>query len=453
MTKVFEVNFDGLVGPTHNYAGLAFGNVASLSHRTLVSNPREAALQGLAKMRFLSDLGLPQGILPPHERPAVAALRGLGFEGTDEAVLASAQRRAPELLAACASASSMWTANAATVAPSADSADARVHFTPANLVSKLHRSIEPPTTARILEAVFPDPARFTHHPALRASADLGDEGAANHTRLCPEYGRAGLHLFVYGESSLEPDAPRPTRFPARQTRAASETVARLHQLSPEHVMFVQQSPQAIDAGVFHNDVISVGNRDVFLYHEQAFVEGEKAIEALAERYRRLCGQELQCLRVSASDLRLDEAVTSYLFNSQLVCVDGGRMALIAPVECRDHPRVRALIDDVLSDSGNPLDAVHYLDVRQSMHNGGGPACLRLRAVLTEEELARVSAAALLTEEGYGQLVAWVERHYRDRLTQAELGDPALLRESRTALDELTTLLGLGAVYPFQRETS
>ena len=26
----YEVNFDGLVGPTHNYAGLSYGNVASL---------------------------------------------------------------------------------------------------------------------------------------------------------------------------------------------------------------------------------------------------------------------------------------------------------------------------------------------------------------------------------------------------------------------------------------
>ncbi len=453
MTKALEVNFDGLVGPTHNYAGLAFGNVASLSHRTLTSNPREAALQGLAKMKFLAGLGLHQGVLPPHERPAVDVLRRLGFEGTDEAVLAGAQRRAPGLLAACASASSMWTANAATVAPSADSADARVHFTPANLVSKLHRSIEAPETARILQAVFPDAQRFAHHAPLPGSADLGDEGAANHTRLCPEQGRSGLHLFVYGESSLEPEAARPARFPARQTRAASETVARLHRLSPEHVMFAQQSPQAIDAGVFHNDVISVGHRDVFLYHEQAFLEGDEAVRALAERYRRLYGQELRCLRVSASALSLDEAVATYLFNSQLVSLEAGGTALIAPVECREHARVREVIEGFLGGSGSPLDAVHYLDVRQSMHNGGGPACLRLRVVLTGEELARVAPAALLTGDGYARLVAWVQRHYRDRLTQADLADPALLRESRTALDELTTLLGLGAIYPFQREAS
>jgi succinylarginine dihydrolase len=449
MPQAFEVNFDGLVGPTHNYAGLAFGNVASLSHRAMASNPREAALQGLTKMKFLAALGLKQALLPPHERPAVEVLRRLGFAGSDEAVLAGAQRRAPELLAACASASGMWTANAATVAPSADTADARVHLTPANLVSKMHRAIEAPTTARILRAAFPDPERFAHHPPLPASSDLGDEGAANHTRLGPEYGAPGLHLFVYGHSPLAADAPRPRRFPPRHSRAASAAVARLHGLADERVMLVQQSPEAIDAGVFHNDVISVGNRDVFLYHEAVFVDTDVVVAALAERYRRLYGGDLHCLRVPARAVSLDEAVASYLFNSQLVSPAEGPMALVAPAECRERARVREVIDAFVADPSNPLGAAHYLDVRQSMRNGGGPACLRLRVVLTEAELARVPPGLLLTEASYPMLVDWVERHYRDRLGQDDLADPALLRESRAALDELTRLLGLGSVYTFQ----
>ncbi|MDX2347040.1 MAG: N-succinylarginine dihydrolase, partial [Legionella sp.] len=32
MTAVYELNLDGLVGPTHHYAGLAYGNTASLAH-------------------------------------------------------------------------------------------------------------------------------------------------------------------------------------------------------------------------------------------------------------------------------------------------------------------------------------------------------------------------------------------------------------------------------------
>ncbi|TWY25023.1 N-succinylarginine dihydrolase, partial [Serratia marcescens] len=128
----YEVNFDGLVGPTHHYAGLSFGNEASTQHQNSVSNPKLAAKQGLLKMKALADLGFQQGVLPPQERPHLPMLRRLGFSGSDEAVLAQAMRQSPRLLSALSSASCMWTANAATVSPSADSADGKVHFTAAN---------------------------------------------------------------------------------------------------------------------------------------------------------------------------------------------------------------------------------------------------------------------------------------------------------------------------------
>ncbi|WP_370298967.1 N-succinylarginine dihydrolase, partial [Pontibacterium sp.] len=126
--KAFEANFDGLVGPTHNYAGLSFGNVASEKHQAEVSNPKQAAKQGLTKMKALNDLGLVQGVLAPQERPDINTLRQLGFGGSDADVLAAAAKQAPRILAACCSASSMWTANAATVSPSADTANGKVHF-------------------------------------------------------------------------------------------------------------------------------------------------------------------------------------------------------------------------------------------------------------------------------------------------------------------------------------
>src|SRR5690349_20397217 len=154
--KTVEANFDGLVGPTHNYAGLAYGNVASALNADKPSNPREAALQGLRKMKALHDLGLAQGVLPPHERPHLPTLRALGFTGKEGEVLAAARRVAPGLLAACSSASAMWVANAATVSASPDTEDGRVHFTPANLCTQLHRALETRVTARVLRAVFPD---------------------------------------------------------------------------------------------------------------------------------------------------------------------------------------------------------------------------------------------------------------------------------------------------------
>jgi succinylarginine dihydrolase len=448
----FEVNFDGLVGPTHNYAGLSVGNVASMTHRGAVANPRAAALQGLAKMKFLADLGVPQAVLPPHPRPAVDLLRAHGFSGTDAAVLRAAARRAPELLRAAASASSMWVANAATVTPSRDSADRRVHFTPANLVSKLHRSIEPPQTARTLRAVFRDPGKFVIHEPVPGAQSCGDEGAANHTRLAPSHARKGLHVFVYGHRALGAAGAGPRRFPSRQSFEASRAVAKCHLLNDTSVVLAQQHPGAIDAGVFHNDVISVGNENVFLYHEQAFLDAPRVIAELRRRYAALHrGAELIAIEVAAARVRLSDAVGSYLFNSQIVTVSRGRMALIAPADAGESPRVRRFIDELIAREDQPIREVHYLDLRQSMRNGGGPACLRLRVVLTPGELGSIAPGVRLTAESHGRLVAWVKRHYREELRGADLADVKLLEESHRALDELTQILGLGSIYPFQRE--
>lgn len=242
----YEMNFDGLVGPTHNYGGLSYGNVASQSNSQVVSSPREAAKQGLAKMKALMDMGFKQGVLAPQERPDVAALRRLGFTGSDVEVIQRAAREAMPLLVASCSASSMWTANSCTVSPSADTADGRVHFTAANLNCKFHRSIEHPTTSRVLQAMFANQAHFAHHPALPAVAQFGDEGAANHTRFCKGYGDAGVEFFVYGRSAFDTRYPAPARYPARQTLEASQAVARLHGLSEAGVVYAQQNPAVID---------------------------------------------------------------------------------------------------------------------------------------------------------------------------------------------------------------
>ena len=125
--NAWEVNFDGLVGLTHHYAGLSFGNEASTRHRFQVSNPRQAAKQGLLKMKALADAGFPQAVIPPHERPFIPVLRQLGFSGSDEQVLEKVARQAPHWLSSVSSASPMWVANAATIAPSADTLDGKVH--------------------------------------------------------------------------------------------------------------------------------------------------------------------------------------------------------------------------------------------------------------------------------------------------------------------------------------
>jgi succinylarginine dihydrolase len=447
--KAQEANFDGLVGPTHNYAGLSYGNVASMTHKDAVSNPREAARQGLIKMKALHDMGMVQGVLPPQERPDITALRALGFDGDEKQVLAQAFKDEPQLLAAVSSASSMWTANAATVNPSADARDGKVHFTAANLSNKFHRAIEHPTTSRILQAIFHDAKHFVHHPALPMSGAFGDEGAANHTRLCVDYGEPGLQFFVYGRSALDEEGAQPKKFPARHTLETSRAITRLHQLPPERAVYGQQHPEAIDLGAFHNDVVSVGNLDVFFYHERSFLHSTHVLEQLKSQFKKVCGKDLRLLFATEKDVPMIDAVKSYLFNSQLIRKPNGKICLVAPHECEENPRVREYVQKTIGQNGCPIDEIMHFDLRQSMNNGGGPACLRLRVVLTETELKATNPGALMSEDLYKKLMTWVEKHYRDQLRMKDLADPKLLNEVRTALDELTQILKVGSVYPFQ----
>ncbi|NEQ69524.1 MAG: N-succinylarginine dihydrolase, partial [Symploca sp. SIO2D2] len=335
-----EINFDGLIGPTHNYAGLSEGNVASLEHRNRTSRPLEAALQGLSKMKTLADLGVPQAVLPPLERPSIQWLKKFGIEASDEAAtLAKALEHAPQLLAACSSASSMWTANAGTMSPSCDSEDGLMHFTPANLSSKLHRAIEAEETAAVIRRIFADDSHFVIHDPLPGGEAMRDEGAANHTRLTNSFEKPGTHLFVYGSSALRSDIIRPKHFPSRQTLEASQAIARLHKLDPRKTLFMQQSPQAIDAGVFHNDVIAVGHLNVLLYHENAFIDGRSAIDQISLQF----GGEFNPIEVAELEVSLQEAVSSYLFNSQLVSLSTGGIALIAPQECSENDSVHGFL--------------------------------------------------------------------------------------------------------------
>lgn len=445
--SAFEVNFDGLVGPTHNYSGLAEGNVAARKNALTDSNPREAALQGLAKMKRLSDLGLMQGVLPPQDRPAVAILRKLGFSGDDARVIREAAASAPGLLRACCSASSMWVANAATVSPSVDTEDMKVHITPASLPSQFHRSIEPGATAAILQRVFNDGRYFQHHDPLPPGLYLADEGAANHMRLCPAHGEAGLEIFVFGRSS-DREAPRPLNFPARQSLEASESISRLHRLRHSKALFVQQNPVAIDAGAFHNDVLAVTNCNVLLYHEVAFCNWRE----LEADITRACDYPVHFIRACESDITLAEAISTYLFNSQLISLPNGKMMILAPSECQESGSARTFLEHIVQDTANPITCVEYVNLRQSMKNGGGPACLRLRVVLTELELESVrhNTAVILDQTLYNQLERWIVKYYRESISPPDLADPLLLQESRTALDELTGILAIGSIYDFQK---
>ena len=439
MSETVEINFDGLVGPTHNYAGLSWGNVASMGNKQAVANPREAVKQGLEKMYALHKLGIPQAFLPPLLRPHIETLRRLGYSGTDAQVLNKVAKRDPVLLACVNSASSMWTANACTMSPSADSADGKVHFTAANLANRFHRSIEGPQTSALLKKIFADERYFVHHDPLPLGEHFGDEGAANHTRLCSNYGAKGLQLFVYGKEAFNQNAPAPKKYPARQTKEASEAIARLHQLDENRTLFIPQNPDVIDQGVFHNDVIAVGNGNVLFCHEQAFLNPEQTYEQI----KRAWGDkdELFIIEVSNNEVSVDDAVRTYLFNSQLVTLPSKDMAIIVPGECKQNQRVWSYLQELIT-RGSPIKHVHVFDVKQSMRNGGGPACLRQRITINQTERESISARVFMDDHIFAALNTWADNHYRDELLGADLADPNLYEESikaQQALGELCKL--------------
>lgn len=303
------------------------------------------------------------------------------------------------------------------------------------------------TSGRILQSMFNNPRHFEHHLHLPDNEHFGDEGAANHTRLCSDYGHAGVELFTFGRYAFDSSKPAPQKYPARQTFEACQALARLHGLSEESTVFMQQNPAVIDQGVFHNDVIAVGNQNVLFYHQQAFLDTDAKLREIQQKFGE---KELYFIEVKDSEVSVQDAVQTYLFNTQLVATGAGTMAIIAPTECQENDRVASYLADLVS-RDTPIRQVHYFDVKQSMRNGGGPACLRLRVALNDQELAAVNPAVMMNDSLFERLNNWVDKHYRDRLAVDDLRDPALLDESRTALDELTQILKLGSVYPFQQD--
>ncbi len=417
-----EINFDGLVGPSHNYAGLSLGNLASANNAGEVSYPRAAALQGLGKMRHNLELGLTQGLFLPLPRPNPVLLGALGLENIDESD--AAQRR---LRAAAWSASAMWTANAATVSPAPDTADGRCHLTAANLVTMPHRSQEWPDTARQLRLAFADSTAFAVHDAVPPC--FGDEGAANHMRMCASHDAPGLEIFVYGTTG--------GAFPARQHEQASRAVARLHGLDVERCLFVEQSPEAIAAGAFHNDVVAVANERVLFTHEQAFADPEGTYAAIRSRL-----PEAEIVVVPASVVSLQDAVRSYLFNAQLLTLPTGEMGLVIPLEAWETPSVRGWLEGHVASNG-PIRQVLPVDVRQSMANGGGPACLRLRVVA---DPATVDSRFLLNEAKIVLLEQVVADTWPEQIDPSDLGRESLARQvvaARAALLDALLLSELG----------
>ncbi len=403
-----EINFDGIIGPSHNYAGLSLGNIASSSNAGAASQPRAAALQGVEKMHANLRLGLAQGFFMPLDRPNTAWLAGLATD---------MEHAEPHIRAAAFSASAMWAANAATVSPAPDTADGRCHLSAANLLTMAHRSHEWHGTLAQLKLAFSDEQHFAVHAAV--PPPFGDEGAANFMRLCPSHGEAGIEIFVYGKAG----GP----FPARQHIESSKAIARAHRLDPAKTLFVQQSEIAIAAGAFHNDVVAVANERVLFTHEQAF---EFPDQTYADIKRLMPDAEI--IIVPADRISLADAIQSYLFNAQLVTLPTGGMALILPSEAEANERVWSWLSEMVAGNG-PIRELVPVDVRESMANGGGPACLRLRVVAAP---ATVDARFIANESKLDQIAGVIAAHWPENITPDQLGDARLIRQIQNARAEL-----------------
>ena len=410
-----EINFDGIIGPSHNYAGLSLGNIASSSNAGAASQPRAAALQGVEKMRANLRLGLTQGFFMPLDRPNNAWLAGLSTDMT------SAE---PHIRAAAFSASAMWAANAATVSPAPDTSDGKCHLSAANLLTMAHRSHEWRGTLAQLKLAFADEQCFAVHAAV--PPPYGDEGAANFMRLCPSHGEPGIEIFVYGIAG----GP----FPARQHIESSKAIARAHRLDPAKTLFVQQSEVAIAAGAFHNDVVAVANERVLFTHEQAF---EHPVETYAQ-IRELM-PEAEIIVVPADRISLADAIQSYLFNAQLVTLPDGGMALILPSEAQANSNVWSLLTEMIAGNGQIRELVP-VDVRQSMANGGGPACLRLRVVADPET---VDQRFIADEAKLDRIAETIAEHWPESISPDQLGNSALITKVQTARSALLLCCGLG----------
>lgn len=410
-----EINFDGIIGPSHNYAGLSLGNIASASNAGAVSEPRAAALQGVAKMRANMALGLPQGVFLPLDRPNTGWLASLACD------IATAE---PPIRAAAFSASAMWAANAATVSPAPDTADGRCHLTVANLVTMPHRSHEWTGTLAQLRLAFADSRYFAVHPPI--PAPFGDEGAANHMRLCDGHGGTGVEIFVYGKAG----GP----FPARQHVEAGKAIARRHGLASDRVLFIQQGEAAIAAGAFHNDVVAVANETVLFTHEQAFEHRDAAYAAIRAAF-----PAVQIVEVPASAVSLPDAIASYLFNAQLVSLADGGHALVLPSESQEVPAVWQWLEAMVTGNG-PIRRLVPVNVRQSMANGGGPACLRLRVVA---DPSTIDPRFIATPGRLDRVERILTAHWPETIAPNDLASPAFADKVRAARLALLEALDLG----------
>jgi succinylarginine dihydrolase len=417
---VIEVQIDSLVGLTHHFGAHAHGNLASQSHGGQVSCPQKAALQGLEKMKWVMDQGGPQWVLPPLRRPRLDVLQQLGFWGTNaQQLCANVWQDASHLLKAVSSSSFIWTANLGYVAPRLDTQDGKLHLSISNLNSHFHRQLEAEARFVQLQYIFQKGDVVIHPPVNYRGFE--DEGAANHTRLeGPESGP--LHIFVHGGRH------------GRQQLEAQKCWVRQSGLVDDRVLYLEQSQTALEGGVFHNDVIATGHGQHYFIHEKAYTE--ESLDQLHSVFN--AKGDLILLITSQRDLDLSASVSTYLYNSQIIEKPNGHLSLLLPREC-DRPDVQGVLKSW--QRVKPMDE-HFMDLGESMMNGGGPACLRWRCLITEQQFQACHYGVQLTASLFQDLGEWILCHYPEHHRWEDLQASFWWKNEARAFEELSMILDI-----------
>jgi len=423
-----QLNISELPGPTFMYSGLSADNVASLNNKHLAANPLKFALLSLQRMRLLLEEGVHQVIFPPHRRPDLQALGYCGFTGDMGHMIGSADKFSRGYLESLLAASSVWTANAATVTPSADSEDGKVHITTANLNSHFHRSIEASQTHAKLARVFADDNFFALHQALPSHNRFSDEGAANHMRFHVEGENRGLNVFVYGN-----DPDNPGYMQGRQSLWASKAICQLHALSSTQVWLQKQSKEAISRGIFHNDIISMNSHDLLVFHQQAYENHESLIE-------KLTALGICCVEIKAEEFSLEHALKTYFFNSEFIKGKDGSQVLVMSEKCQHDAKVHAQLERIQTAYNKEIKTI-YVDLDDSLKNGGGPACLRLRVQLNQEQFSAIPSKFLLTQNKLNALQEVVTRFYRESLSYEDVFTETFQLSLQPVYSRLEQVLG------------
>lgn len=439
-----EFNIDGLIGPTHHFGGLGIGNIASESNRSRLSHPRRAALEGLSKMRKLHELGIPQFFLPPPKRPNGAWLRSIGFDQSNPDDWKRCFDCFPTVFSSALSSSFMWMANAACVSAGVDSSDGKNRVVVANLAASLHRGQEREERFAQLASMFRHSGETEVVRGLPGLTPLRDEGAANIMRLWNAQRDQGIYVFVFGErerNTIEVNQStspvrQPAIHPSRQTSLASRLVSNLLRIPSSRSLFVQQHPEAIDAGAFHNDVIATSHENFLLVHSRAFQDQPRELERISDTFRQQNGDSLRILEVDETELTLEQAVATYLFNSQIVTQRDGSWAMLCPVECQQSESAQRVLRRIQQVESRIRD-IEFVSLRESMANGGGPACLRLRAYATKRELATLPARYRIDDQSLAFLGRFIESEYPESVRLSDFLDNDLRQHCEWISDAIS----------------